>query len=306
MNFQPFFRAAKGIRINISISNAHTKKAFFHSPKKTADFTANSHPDKRSWERLKKLVFIRHGQSLFNLENRFTGWKDVDLTDDGYNGAREAGAILKNHGFIFDAAHTSVLKRAIRTLWIILHEMDLMWIPVMKTWRLNERHYGALQGLNKDEVIAKYGEEQVTEWRRSASVRPPDVSPKDHARDQSDPKYASIEKQNIPLAESLLDTEARALVYWHDHIVPDLMANQHVLISAHGNTLRALIKYLDNIPDDGIISLNIPNSIPLVYELDNNLKPVRHYFLCDQGEITDGSIPAHININAAEDCEWIG
>jgi 2,3-bisphosphoglycerate-dependent phosphoglycerate mutase len=255
---------------------------------------------------LKKIVFIRHGQSLFNLENRFTGWNDIDLTDDGYSGAREAGAILKKHGFIFDIAHTSVLKRAIRTLWILLHEMDLVWIPVHKSWRLNERHYGALQGLNKDEVIAQYGEEQVNEWRRSVSVRPPNTSLDNHLCDQSDPKYAGIGEEDIPLAESLLDTEKRALVYWNEQIVPDLKQNKHVIVSAHGNTLRALVKYLDQIPDDGVTSLNIPNSIPLVYELDNDLKPIRHYYLSPDGEVTDSSIPRHMDLSDPENCDWIG
>jgi 2,3-bisphosphoglycerate-dependent phosphoglycerate mutase len=255
---------------------------------------------------LKKLVFIRHGQSHYNLENRFTGWKDVDLTDEGYNGAREAGSILKKHGFVFDIAHTSVLKRAIRTLWILLHEMDLMWIPVHKSWRLNERHYGSLQGMNKDEVIAKFGEEQVNEWRRSASVRPPDISQEDHHCDLSDPKYAGIGEKNVPLSESLLDTEERALVYWNEKIVPSLKHNQRVIISAHGNTLRALVKYLDNIPDDGVVSLNIPNSIPLVYEFDDDLKPIRHYYLCEDGEMKDGSIPLHMDFNDPENCDWMG
>jgi 2,3-bisphosphoglycerate-dependent phosphoglycerate mutase len=255
---------------------------------------------------LKKLVFIRHGQSKYNLENRFTGWTDVDLTDEGYNGAREAGRILKKHGFIFDTAHTSMLKRAIRTLWIVLHEMDLVWIPVEKTWRLNERHYGALQGLNKDEVIAKFGEETVNEWRRSASIRPPVVSEEAHLCDTKDPKYAMIDKAMIPYAESLLDTEDRSLVYWHETIAPILKENKHVIISAHGNTIRALVKYLDNVPDDGVVSLNIPNSIPLVYELDDDLKPSRHYFLCDEGEMKEGTIPQHMDLNDPENCDWIG
>jgi 2,3-bisphosphoglycerate-dependent phosphoglycerate mutase len=255
---------------------------------------------------LKKLVFIRHGQSQYNLENRFTGWIDVDLTDDGYNEARKAGSVLKKHGFIFDTAHTSVLKRAIRTLWIILHEMDLMWIPVYKSWRLNERHYGALQGMDKDEVIANYGEEQVNEWRRSASVRPPALPQKGHLDDLVDPKYACIGEQNIPLTESLLDTEERALVYWNEQIIPDLKQNRHVIISAHGNTLRALVKYLDNIPDDGVISLNIPNGIPLVYELDDNLKPIRHYYLSLDGEISNHEIPIHMDVNDPENHDWMG
>lgn len=255
---------------------------------------------------MKKIVFIRHGQSLYNLENRFTGWGDIDLTDDGYNGAREAGAILKKQGFVFDVAHTSVLKRAIRTLWILLHEMDLVWIPIHNSWRLNERHYGALQGLNKDEVIAKYGADQVNEWRRSASVRPPALPIENHLKEQSDPKYAGIGSKNIPLTESLLDTEQRALVYWKEQIVPDLQLNRRVIISAHGNTLRALVKYLDNISDEGVVSLNIPNSIPLVYELDDDLKPLRHYYLSHDGEVMDGSIPRHIDIDDPENHDWMG
>jgi 2,3-bisphosphoglycerate-dependent phosphoglycerate mutase len=254
---------------------------------------------------LKTLVFIRHGQSRFNLANRFTGWMDVDLTDEGYSEAREAGKILKKHGFIFDTAHTSVLKRAIRTLWIILHEMDLVWIPVHKSWRLNERHYGALQGLNKDEVKEKYGEEQVNEWRRSASIRPPAVSEEAHLCDLQDPKYAGIGKEIIPYTESLLDTEERSLVYWHEKIVPSLKENQRIIISAHGNTLRALVKYLDNIPDDGVVSLNIPNSLPLVYELDDDLKPIRHYYLCDEGEMEEGKVPKHMDLDD-DNCDWIG
>lgn len=255
---------------------------------------------------MKKLVFIRHGQSLYNLENRFTGWVDIDLTDEGYSGAREAGAILKKHGFTFDAAHTSVLKRAIRTLWILLHEMDLVWIPVQKSWRLNERHYGALQGMNKDEIIAQFGEEQVNDWRRSASIRSPAISPEGHLMDQSDRKYVGIGAENIPLTESLLDTEKRALVYWNEQIVPDLKQNKHVIISGHGNTIRAIVKYLDNIPDKDVASLNIPNSIPLVYELDHELKPIRHYYLNHEGEVTDGSIPRHIDLDHPENHDWIG
>ncbi|MDP4086885.1 MAG: 2,3-diphosphoglycerate-dependent phosphoglycerate mutase [Bacillota bacterium] len=255
---------------------------------------------------MKVLVFIRHGQSKYNLENRFTGWKDVDLTDDGYSEAREAGVILKKHGFTFDVAYTSVLKRAIRTLWIILHEMDLVWIPVYKSWRLNERHYGALQGLDKDEVVKKFGKEKVNEWRRSANERPPEISSKNHLHDLSDLKYASVKKEDIPLTESLIDTEKRALVYWEKQIVPDLKENKRIIISAHGNTLRSLIKYLDNIPDDGVVSLNIPNSTPLVYELDDNLKPIRHYYLCHEGEIKEGVIPKHMDLNDFENHDWIG
>ncbi|MDR6998923.1 2,3-diphosphoglycerate-dependent phosphoglycerate mutase [Neobacillus niacini] len=256
---------------------------------------------------MKKIVFIRHGQSLYNLENRFTGWLDVDLTDEGYNGAREAGAILKKHGFTFDVAYTSVLKRAIRTCWILLHEMDLVWIPVQKSWRLNERHYGGLQGLNKDEVIARFGEEQVNEWRRSASVRPPALSEEGYGKYLSDPKYAGLAADGIPFTESLLDTEKRALIYWNEEIVPDLQQNKRVIISAHGNTLRALVKYLDQIPDEEVTSLNIPNSMPLVYELDDDyLKPVRHYYLCSKGEASADSIPRHLNLDDPKNCEWIG
>lgn len=255
---------------------------------------------------MKKIVFIRHGQSQFNVENRFTGWKDVDLTDQGYTEARQAGSALKKHGFIFDIAHTSVLKRAIRTLWIILHEMDLMWIPVSKSWRLNERHYGALQGMDKNEVMENYGQEQVNEWRRSASSRPPAVSNENHLVDLADPKYSGVCENNIPLAENLMDTEERVLVYWKENIVPELQNDRTVIISAHGNTLRALVKYLDNIPDDGIVSLNIPNGIPLVYELDDNLKPTRHYYLCEDGEIPRDAIPRHMDLNDPENHDWIG
>ncbi|MED1468500.1 2,3-diphosphoglycerate-dependent phosphoglycerate mutase [Bacillus salipaludis] len=255
---------------------------------------------------MKKIVFIRHGQSLYNLENRFTGWLDIDLTDEGYNGAREAGAILKKHGFTFDVAYTSVLKRAIRTCWILLHEMDLVWIPVQKSWKLNERHYGGLQGLNKDEVIARFGEKQVNEWRRSAKVRPPELSKVAHEGILTEPKYAGLGAEEIPFTESLLDTEKRAVAYWKEAIVPDLQQNKRVIISAHGNTLRALVKNLDQIPDEEVTSLNIPNSIPLVYELDDNLNPIRHYYLCDEGEAAEDRIPRYIDPNDPENCEWIG
>ena len=255
---------------------------------------------------MKKLVFLRHGESLYNLENRFTGWTDVDLTDDGYTEARKAGAVLKKHGFLFDVAHTSVLKRAIRTLWIALHEMDLVWIPVYKSWRLNERHYGGLQGLDKDEVTEQFGEEQVHEWRRSADVRPPSISEEGHRGNLSDPKYATIGKEDMPLSESLLDTEKRALVYWHEEIVPSIRDNKRVIISAHGNTLRALVKFLDHIPDDGVVSLNIPNGIPLVYELDDDLNPIRHYYLDDEGEVPHERIPRHMDLEDRENWDWMG
>jgi 2,3-bisphosphoglycerate-dependent phosphoglycerate mutase len=241
-----------------------------------------------------KLVLIRHGQSIWNLENRFTGWTDVDLTDNGLEEARQAGIILKKNGYNFDAAFTSVLKRAIRTLWIILHEMDLMWIPVYKSWRLNERHYGALQGLNKAETAAKYGDEQVHIWRRSVDVRPPALEKSDTRWDFGNPKYSELSANEFPLTENLEDTEKRVLKYWHDSIVPLIKDNKKVIISAHGNTIRALVKYLDNIPSDGIANLNIPTGIPLVYELDNNLNSIRRYYLGFDGEIQDGSIPQHI------------
>ncbi|XXM73137.1 2,3-diphosphoglycerate-dependent phosphoglycerate mutase [Lysinibacillus sphaericus] len=256
---------------------------------------------------MKKIVFIRHGESRFNLEHRFTGWTDVDLTDDGYKEARIAGAILKKHGYLFDAAHTSVLKRAIRTLWIMLHEMDLVWIPVYKSWRLNERHYGGLQGLDKDEVRGKFGEEQVYEWRRSAEVRPPDSTAEAHQKDLEDPKYASIGEENVPFSETLLDTERRAIVYWNETIAPSIKSNQRVLVSAHGNTLRALVKHLDHIPNDGIVTLNIPNGIPLVYELDDSLKPIRHYYLNEDGEMPEGEVPKHIDLDdPGFDFHWMG
>ncbi|MDP4170380.1 MAG: 2,3-diphosphoglycerate-dependent phosphoglycerate mutase [Bacillota bacterium] len=255
---------------------------------------------------MKKLVFIRHGQSLYNLENRFTGWRDVDLTDDGLKEARMAGLALKKHGYIFDVAHTSVLKRAIRTLWIILHEMDLMWIPVHNSWRLNERHYGTLQGKNKKEIIEEFGEEQVNLWRRSTNIKPPPLPHKDHFLDLSDLKYKLVKKEDIPLTECLIDTEKRALVYWNDTIIPSLKKNQRVLISAHGNTLRALVKYLDNIPDDGIVSLNIPNGIPLIYELTDDFKPIRHFYLSQDGELPEGTIPKHMDLNDQENFDWIG
>ncbi len=276
-----------------------------HSPFFTSRKQENRLPASK-WQVniMKTLVLIRHGQSQFNLENRFTGWKDVDLTDGGYDEAREAGLVLKKNGFTFDVAYTSYLKRAIRTLWIILHEMDLMWIPVEKSWRLNERHYGALQGMNKKEVIAEFGEEKVNEWRRSASIRPPEIAKDEHLLEQMDPKYAGLDKE-IPYTENLLDTEERALMYWNERVAPGLKQNQRVLLSAHGNTLRALVKYLDHIPDDGVVSLNIPNSIPLVYELDDYLKPIRHYYLCHEGKMAEGAIPRHMDLNDPENHDWI-
>jgi len=241
-----------------------------------------------------KIVLIRHGQSVWNVENRFTGWTDVDLSENGLNEAREAGQILKKHGYVFDVAYTSVLKRAIRTLWIVLHEMDMMWIPVHKTWQLNERHYGALQGLNKDETAKQYGEEQVMQWRRSAEIRPPALDKQDERDEASNPKYKDLAEGEFPLTENLEDTERRVLNYWMEEIAPAIRKGEKVIISAHGNTLRALVQYLDDIPADGIVDLNIPTGVPLVYELDEDLKPIRHYYLDIDGEVAEGAIPKHM------------
>lgn len=241
-----------------------------------------------------KLVLIRHGQSIWNLENRFTGWTDVDLSEQGLIEARQAGEILRQHGFVFDTAYTSVLKRAIRTLWIALHEMDQMWIPIHHTWKLNERHYGALQGLNKAETAEKYGEEQVHLWRRSVDVRPPALEPTDSRYEAADRKYASLQPGQFPLTENLEDTEKRVLAYWHETIAPAIQAGERIIIAAHGNTLRALVKYLDNIPADGIADLNIPTGTPLVYELDEKLTPTHRYYLGPDGKIPAGIIPEHI------------
>ncbi|MFD3449983.1 2,3-diphosphoglycerate-dependent phosphoglycerate mutase [Microbacteriaceae bacterium 4G12] len=244
-----------------------------------------------------KLVLLRHGQSVWNLENRFTGWTDVDMSDNGLKEAREAGQILKTNGYTFDVAYTSVLKRAIRTLWIILHQMDLAWVPVYKSWHLNERHYGALQGLNKDETIKEYGEEQVQIWRRSTNVRPPALTKDDPRYEASDPRYKHLKEGEFPLTECLADTEKRVLTYWHEEIAPVLQKGEKVMISSHGNTIRSLVKYLDDLSDDGVVTLNIPTSIPLVYELDENLKPIRHYYLSMDGEVPEGEIPKHIQLS---------
>jgi 2,3-bisphosphoglycerate-dependent phosphoglycerate mutase len=232
-----------------------------------------------------KIVFMRHGESTWNLENRFTGWTDVDLTEKGAAEAKQAGKLLKEAGFNFDLCYTSVLKRAIRTLWITLDEMDLMWLPVKHDWRLNERHYGALQGLNKGETAAKYGDEQVLIWRRSYDTPPNPLEPKDPRTSYNDPRYAGIPREQIPLTECLKDTVARVLPAWKESIAPDIRAGRQILISAHGNSLRALIKYLDNISDDDIVGLNIPNGQPLVYELDADLKPIKSYYLGDAAAI---------------------
>jgi len=228
-----------------------------------------------------KLVLLRHGESTWNVDNRFTGWTDVDLSPKGRDEAREAGRLLAEGGFTFDVAYTSLLKRAIRTLWITLDGMDLMWIPVHKSWRLNERHYGALQGLDKAETAAKYGDKQVLVWRRSFSEPPPLLTPDDPRHPGHDRRYAGLTPDELPLAESLKDTIARFLPYWHGTIVPDLRAGRRVLIAAHGNSLRALVKHLDGVSDEEIVGLNIPTGIPLVYELDGDLKPLRSGYLGD-------------------------
>jgi 2,3-bisphosphoglycerate-dependent phosphoglycerate mutase len=227
------------------------------------------------------VVLLRHGESTWNQENRFTGWTDVDLTEKGRQEALEAGRLLKEGGYVFDLAFTSVLKRAVRTLWITLDALDLMWIPVTKDWRLNERHYGALQGLNKAETAAKHGEAQVKIWRRSYDIPPPPLSRDDDRYSGRDPRYRKVRREEIPLTESLKDTVARFLPYWHETIAPAITSGQRVLITAHGNSLRALVKYLDRVPESEIVELNIPTGIPLVYELDENLQPLRHFYLGD-------------------------
>ena len=227
------------------------------------------------------LVLLRHGESQWNKENRFTGWTDVDLSDRGIAEAAQAGKTLKEEGFQFDLAYTSVLKRAIRTLWLALDPLDQMWIPVYNSWRLNERHYGALQGLNKAETAAQYGDEQVHLWRRSYAIRPPALTPDDKRYPGQDPRYKDLTKDELPLTECLKDTVARFLPLWHDVIAPTVKSGKRVLIAAHGNSLRALVKYLDEISDDEIVDLNIPTGVPLVYELDNALKPLKHYYLGD-------------------------
>jgi 2,3-bisphosphoglycerate-dependent phosphoglycerate mutase len=231
-----------------------------------------------------KVVLLRHGESIWNMENRFTGWADVDLTQRGAEEAKRAGASLKDSGFVFDLAYTSVLKRAIRTLWFTLEAMDLMWIPVHNSWRLNERHYGALQGLNKAETAAKFGDEQVLLWRRSYDVPPPPLTPDDPRFPRSDPRYAGLADSELPLSECLKDTVARFVPYWRDTIAAAVRDGRRVIIVAHGNSLRALVKYLDNVSDRGIMDLNIPTGIPLVYELDTALRPIRHYYLGDPSE----------------------
>jgi len=232
-----------------------------------------------------RLVLLRHGESEWNKENRFTGWTDVDLSEKGRTEAANAGRKLKAEGYVFDIAFTSVLKRAVRTLWMTLDEMDLMWIPVHNSWRLNERHYGGLQGLNKAETASKFGEEQVHVWRRSYDVPPPKLETSDPRHPSHDPRYRDLSPRDLPLTECLKDTVTRVLPYWHDTIAPVLKSGKRVIIAAHGNSLRALVKMLDKISDADIAGLDIPTGIPLVYELDEKLAPVRHFYLADQAEL---------------------
>ncbi|MBT8508511.1 phosphoglyceromutase [Methanomicrobiaceae archaeon CYW5] len=233
-----------------------------------------------------RLVLIRHGESEWNKENRFTGWKDVDLSEKGREEAQTAGRVLAEQGFSFDVAYTSYLKRAIRTLWTVLDELDRMWIPVHRSWRLNERHYGALTGLNKAETAAKYGDEQVHIWRRSFDTRPPEFAPGDPDNPvYDDDRYADVPEEELPRGECLKDNVARTLPYWEEEIVPQILSGKQVLIVAHGNSLRSLVKHLDGIPDDEITGVNIPTGIPLVYELDENLRPLCHYYLGDEAAV---------------------
>jgi len=232
-----------------------------------------------------KVVLLRHGESTWNKENRFTGWTDVDLSEKGLEEGQAAAKTLKDEGFTFDIAYTSVLKRAIKTLWLTLEGMDLMWIPVYRSWRLNERHYGSLQGLDKAETAAKYGDEQVLIWRRSYDTPPPVLEESDDRFPGKDPRYTDLTKEELPLTECLKDTVARFVPYWENTIVPVIKEGKKVIIAAHGNSLRALVKYLDNVPDEEIVKLNIPTGVPLVYELDDNLKPIKHYYLGDEEAI---------------------
>ena len=228
-----------------------------------------------------KIVLIRHGESEWNKENRFTGWQDVPLSEKGLAEAKAAGALLKKEGYVFDKAFTSVLRRAIKTLWAVLEETDLMWIPVEKSWRLNERHYGALQGLNKADTAAKYGDAQVKIWRRSYATRPPLLEKSDERWPGRDSRYASLSAEELPLVECLADTVSRVVPYWEKAIVPDVKAGRRVIVAAHGNSIRALVKYLDDVSEKDILEINIPTGVPLVYELGDDMKPIRHYYLGD-------------------------
>lgn len=241
--------------------------------------------DRKGEIHMYKLVLLRHGESIWNKENRFTGWTDVDLSEKGIMEAKNAGLTLKSEGFSFDIAYTSVLKRAIRTLWITLDQMDLMWIPIHNSWRLNERHYGSLQSLNKSQMASQYGEEQVLIWRRSYDIRPPALTKDDQRYPGTDPRYANLKIEELPLTECLKDTVARFLPYWHETIALAVKSGKKVIVAAHGNSLRALVKYLDNVSDEAIVQLNIPTGIPLVYELDEYLKPIKHYYLGNADEV---------------------
>jgi len=232
-----------------------------------------------------KIVFVRHGESVWNLKNRFTGWTDVDLSQRGVAESHDVAEVLKREGYTFDIAFTSVLKRAIRTLWIILEDMDLMWIEVLRSWQLNERHYGALQGLNKKETAQKFGYEQVHQWRRSYDVLPPALDPNDPRHPSNDRRYAGVPKEQLPATESLKTTLERVLPYWHNAIVPKLKEGKSILVSAHGNSLRAIVKYLDSVSEKDIVALNIPTGIPLVYELDEQMRAMKHYYLGDPEKI---------------------
>jgi 2,3-bisphosphoglycerate-dependent phosphoglycerate mutase len=234
---------------------------------------------------MKKVILLRHGESVWNRENRFTGWTDVDLSDKGVQEAKKAGELMRDAGFVFDLAHTSVLKRAIKTLWLALEPLDLMWIPVLHSWRLNERHYGALQGLNKAETAAKFGEAQVLAWRRSYDTPPPALAPEDERSPASDPRYRDLSAAELPLTECLKDTVARVVPYWESRIVPALRSGRQVIVAAHGNSLRAMVKYLDRVSDQDIVRLNIPTAVPLVYELDDAMRALRHYYLGDAAAI---------------------
>jgi 2,3-bisphosphoglycerate-dependent phosphoglycerate mutase len=234
-----------------------------------------------------KLVLVRHGESTWDLENRFTGWTDVDLTPLGMEQAKNSGRLLKAEGYDFDVCYTSVLKRATRTLWHVLDEMDRTWLPVVHSWRLNERHYGALQGLNKADMAKQYGDTQVLIWRRSYDTPPPALEATDPRSERRDVRYAKLSSERIPLTECLKDTVARVMPFWNEALAPAIKMGKRVVIAAHGNSIRALVKYLDNISNEGIVDLNIPNGIPLVYELDDNLKPIRHYYLGDAEAATE-------------------
>ena len=236
---------------------------------------------------MKKIVLLRHGESLWNKENRFTGWTDVELSDKGIQEAKKAGQVLKENGYSFDLAFSSVLNRSIKTLWYALDELDLLWIPVHRSWRLNERHYGALQGLNKSETAEKYGEEQVHKWRRDSNVYPPSLDKADERYPGLDVRYKELNDSELPVTENLNDTIKRVIPYWNEIIVPTLMLNKKIIISAHGNSLRALVKYLDNLSNEEVTNLNIPTGTPLVYELNDNLTPIRHYYLGDADAIAD-------------------